>query len=317
MPKRNRISASGAAMNHETFVREQAQARFQADTLPEQTIGDALTDPAALPAIPAPLATIIQELRITGQKVRIPLEAAHPAATPDITPAVDGLGVSRAIADLTTIALVRGDLRGMLAHLCHASVELLDAAAAGVVLFEARGETRLTAASDEMAFRAEARRVDALRAGDDPSPVGDAGLELWAVPMRANGEAIGSLDLYRRTADPMPVHEAEIARTLASVAAGLVWGVRAHERDRVLAEQLQRALDSRIVIEQAKGILSAQLGVTVDEAFEVLRSVTRSRGARIHQLATAVVERSIELGRPQPGWPASSRRSSRGPRDAA
>jgi hypothetical protein len=288
-------------MKQDTFVRELAQARFQADTLPEQTIGDALTDP----------------MRITGQKVRIPLKAVRPAATPDVTAAVDGLGVSRAIADLATIALVRGDLRGMLARLCQASVELLDAAAAGVVLFEASGETRLMAASDEMAFRAEARRVDALRAGGDPSTVGDAGLNLWAVPMRANSEAIGSLDLYRRTADPMPVHEAEIARTLASVAAGLVWRVRAHERDRTLADQLQGALVSRIVIEQAKGILSAQLGVTVAEAFEVLRSASRSRGARIHQLATAVVERSIELGSLQPGMPAASRRSSRRPRDAA
>jgi hypothetical protein len=264
----------------------------------------------------APLATIIEELRATGEKVRIPLEPARPAAMPDVPPAVEGLAVSRTIADLTTIALVRGDLQGMLAGLCRASVGLLDAVAASVILFEASGETCLMAASDEVAFRAAARRLDVLRASGDGSLA--AGAELvWAVPMRANGETIGRLDLCRRTADPTPVHEAEIARTLAGAAAGLVWGVRAHERDRTLADQLQRALDSRIVIEQAKGILSAQLGVTVDEAFEVLRSAARRRGIRIHQLATAVVERSIEFGRLRPGMPASIGRSSRRPRDAA
>jgi hypothetical protein len=303
-------------MKHEPFMREPAQARFQADTLPEQTIGDAPINADAVPVMLARLATIVQELRVTEEKVRLPLAAARPA-TPDVTPAVDWLGVSRAIADMSTIALVRGDLRGMLARLCWASVELLDAAAAGVVLFEAHGEARLTAASDEVAFEALARRLDAVRANGDPSPVGDAGLDLWPVPMRANNEAVGSLDLYRRTADPMPVHQAEIARTLASVAAALVWRVRAHERDRALADQLQHALDSRVVIEQAKGILSAQLGVTVDEAFEVLRSASRSRGDRIHQVATAVVERSVELGRPQLGRPAAGRHSSRGTRAGA
>jgi hypothetical protein len=303
-------------MKHEPFMREPAQARFQADTLPEQTIGDAPINADAVPVMLARLATIVQELRVTEEKVRLPLAAARPA-TPDVTPAVDWLGVSRAIADMSTIALVRGDLRGMLARLCWASVELLDAAAAGVVLFEAHGEARLTAASDEVAFEALARRLDAVRATGDPSPVGDAGLDLWPVPMRANNEAVGSLDLYHRTADPMPVHQAEIARTLASVAAALVWRVRAHERDRALADQLQHALDSRVVIEQAKGILSAQLGVTVDEAFEVLRSASRSRGDRIHQVATAVVERSIELGRPQLGRPAAGRHSSRGTRAGA
>ena len=282
-------------MNDEAFVHELARTRFQADTLPEQTVGHPPIDPAAVPVMLSRLAT----------------------ATPDITAAVDGLGVSRAISDLATLALVRGDLRGMLARLWWASVELLDAAAAGVVLFEAHGESRLTAASDDVAFEALARRREAVGLNGNLSPVGDAGLDLWTVPMRANNEAVGSLDLYRRTAHPMSVHQAEIARTLASVATGLVWRVRAHERDRALADQLQRALDSRIVIEQAKGVLSAQLGVTVDDAFEVLRSATRSRGVRIHQLATAVVERSIDLRRPQPGMPAASRRPSRAARNGA
>jgi AmiR/NasT family two-component response regulator len=53
--------------------------------------------------------------------------------------------------------------------------------------------------------------------------------------------------------------------------------------------QLQRALDSRIVIEQAKGILAERLGITVDEAFALLREASRSRRTRIHKLAGAVV----------------------------
>jgi hypothetical protein len=131
----------------------------------------------------------------------------------------------------------------------------------------------------------------------DPAPAG-ARLEPLSFPMCANGEIVGHLVLYRCTANPMPDADAAIAQTLASVAAGLVWRVRAHERDRALAGQLQHALDSRIVIEQAKGILSAQLGVTVDEAFEMLRTNTRNRGARIHRVAKAVVEGNMPFETP-------------------
>lgn len=212
-----------------------------------------------------------------------------------VTPAVDGFVVSRVVAELVTIALVRDDLRDMLAHLCRASVDLLDVAAAAVVLHEAGDEGRLAAASDEVAFHAEAQHLDTLGAGGDPSPVGDAALKLSKVPMRGNGEAIGSLDLYRETAEPMAARQADIARTLARVAAELVWRVRAHEHDRTLVDQFQHALVSRIAIEQAKGSLSVQRGITIDEAFERLRRHARNNHMKLREVCRQLLDGELDL----------------------
>ena len=64
----------------------------------------------------------------------------------------------------------------------------------------------------------------------------------------------------------------------------------AHERQ----AQLQHALDSRIVIEQAKGILSERRGITIEEAFELLRGTARSNRIKVHDLARALVDRTDE-----------------------
>ncbi len=59
--------------------------------------------------------------------------------------------------------------------------------------------------------------------------------------------------------------------------------------------QLQTALDSRVVIEQAKGVLSERLGITVDEAFTMLRDHARCTNQRLHTVAAAVVGRRLDL----------------------
>ena len=88
------------------------------------------------------------------------------------------------------------------------------------------------------------------------------------------------------------------------------------ERLRMHNEQLERALESRIVIEQAKGVLGERYRMDVDDAFEVLRRAARSNRLRIHDLARAVIDSprtptSIELelaqSRLRPGRPASPR----------
>lgn len=61
------------------------------------------------------------------------------------------------------------------------------------------------------------------------------------------------------------------------------------EAQRTLARQLQHALDRRVVIEQAKGILAERHGATVDEAFEAMRSYARSNRRRLHDVAAEVV----------------------------
>lgn len=71
------------------------------------------------------------------------------------------------------------------------------------------------------------------------------------------------------------------------------------EAQQVLTRQLQHALDSRVVIEQAKGILAERHGATVDEAFEAMRSYTRSNRRRLHDVAAEVID-SLASSQPEP-----------------
>jgi anti-anti-sigma regulatory factor len=120
-----------------------------------------------------------------------------------------------------------------------------------------------------------------------------AALGLGAVssqPLRRNGQVIGSLLLG--TADDEPLEPAMLPDigSAARVAVELAMTRRDLDDAHLRAAQLQRALDSRVVVEQAKGRLSVEFGCTVDEAFEWLRRHARSTNRKLHDLATEVVD---------------------------
>jgi GAF domain-containing protein len=115
---------------------------------------------------------------------------------------------------------------------------------------------------------------------------------VYAVPVRRRGETFGSLTLYGERRDGLGPNEREIARALADIAAtGLL-----QRRDVAAADlqvaQLEQALESRVVIEQAKGILLAQGKPDLDEAFLALRRCARNRHRRIEDVAREVVARA-------------------------
>ena len=83
------------------------------------------------------------------------------------------------------------------------------------------------------------------------------------------------------------------AQALADVATIAIVQHRAADDAQALAEQLQLALDSRIVIEQAKGVIAEQAGLGMDEAFACLRGYARRRGRLLAEVAHDVVERRI------------------------
>ncbi len=73
------------------------------------------------------------------------------------------------------------------------------------------------------------------------------------------------------------------------------------EATRALVEQLQHALDSRILIEQAKGIIAERYGVTLAEAFEAIRNVARPERRTVRDVAAAIVDRRDEMARTRQG----------------
>ena len=120
---------------------------------------------------------------------------------------------------------------------------------------------------------------------------GQAGFTaVQALPMRLRDQVIGALNLFRGTVgafDPEVVH---VGQALADVATISLLHDRSMRRTDTLNEQLQTALNSRVVIEQAKGKLAERLGIDVNQAFTLLRDQARNRNQRLSDLARAFVD---------------------------
>jgi len=116
-----------------------------------------------------------------------------------------------------------------------------------------------------------------------------------AVPMRARGRSIGSLTLFRRVAGVLDPPAGTVAQALADTAATSVWQRWLLERREIEVAQLQEALDSRVLIEQAKGMIAERTGLAPDDAFDVIRGYARRRGLRLRQVARRLVDRTLDL----------------------
>lgn len=212
------------------------------------------------------------------------------------------------------------DVLEFLSVLVERCVELLDVAAAGVVLSDQRGGLRMAAASSEQARLVE---LFAVQADDGPCPecvrtgrpVSSADLTAedarWprfapaaraagfhaahAVPMRLRRTVVGALNLFNT--DPGEIDDAsvDLGQALADVATIGMLQQRSIHDSAILAEQLHVALNSRVVIEQAKGVLSAHGRTDMHHAFIALRGYARSQDLRLSELAHAVVEGTADL----------------------
>lgn len=111
-----------------------------------------------------------------------------------------------------------------------------------------------------------------------------------AVPMQLGGEAVGVLDLYDTGPREWSEDELQVARCFADMATAYVVNDSRLQSARSTAKQLQQALDSRVIIEQAKGILAGERQISPDEAFELLRTHARNHNALLQEVATAVVK---------------------------
>jgi GAF domain-containing protein len=198
-------------------------------------------------------------------------------------------------------------------------VELLGVSAAGLLLTDERDTLQVVAASSERTrllelFQLQTDQgpcVDCFRTGRPVSVTDLPTAGRWprftaaaaevgfaavhALPMRLRAEVIGALNLFDTGPSTLDESKLRIGQALADVATiGLLQQRAIHRRD-TLTEQLQTALNSRILIEQAKGVLAERLHIDMADAFTVLRNHARSHNRRLSDLAQAVVDGSQQL----------------------
>ena len=136
-------------------------------------------------------------------------------------------------------------------------------------------------------------------AGLHPEVGGGRLLLRSAIPMRLRSEIIGALNVFRVRPGALSDEDMKLARALADVATvGLLQERTIRARD-LVAEQLQGALNSRILIEQAKGVMAERTGLDVDQAFTVIRAHARQHGRPLMAVAVEVINGRVRLSRPQ------------------
>jgi GAF domain-containing protein len=119
------------------------------------------------------------------------------------------------------------------------------------------------------------------------------------VPIRHQGQSIGAINLYSGASRAWTTEEFNAARLISELAAGYLITNQLLRTQRTLAEQLQTALDSRVILEQAKGVLAERYGMAPDTAFEIMRSYSRAERLRLRDTARAVIEDGLDVLAPE------------------
>jgi GAF domain-containing protein len=228
--------------------------------------------------------------------------------------------LARTLVELADTLVDDFDVVELLTRLTHRCVELLDVAAAGLMLVADDGELQVVASSSDATMVLELLElqaeegpcIDCYRTGlpvvhedlglrDGRWPVfgrtaRDAGFQSsHAIPMRLRGATIGALNLFREHRGTLGAGDVLVAQALADVATIAVLQHRAARQAQHVNEQLQLALNSRIVIEQAKGVIAERAGLAVDDSFELLRDHARRHNRRLSEVARDVVEGRLPM----------------------
>ncbi|MDG4858174.1 GAF and ANTAR domain-containing protein [Streptomyces sp. T-3] len=225
--------------------------------------------------------------------------------------------VSAAFVDLADTLVQDFDVIGFLHTLAEHCVALLDVAAAGVLLATPGGQLVDAAASDERTrllelasiewdegpcrdcFRTK-RQVPDIRLATQAAKMRwprfapkalEAGFtSVTAAPLRLHDQVIGALNLFRDQPGPLRPDQLRLGQALADTATIGVLQQRAVSEQMTVTAQLQAALDSRIIIEQAKGYLAHRRGTGVEEAFALMRRYARDHQTRLTEIARQVLQ---------------------------
>jgi GAF domain-containing protein len=222
--------------------------------------------------------------------------------------------LARTLVELADTLVADFDVVELLTLLAGRCVEVLGASAAGLMLAGPDGELKVVASSSEAMrvlelFELEAKEgpcLDCYRSGqpatkpDLATPTSrwplfaaktlDAGFRsVHALPMRLRGNVIGVLNLFRVEAGEMQRADVEAAQALADIATIAILQHRASVEAKALNQQLQYALNGRVVIEQAKGIVAEREGLDMEQSFSALRKYARDHNLRLVGVAEAVI----------------------------
>lgn len=225
--------------------------------------------------------------------------------------------VIRAFVDLSNELVDGYDVVDMLSRLTSSCARLLDVASAGLLLADARDRLHLVASSSERTHHLEIfqlqrdqgpcldcyRHREAIIVPDLAAEVRwpefcraarSAGFEsVHALPMRLNDSVLGTLGLFGEEVGRLGVDDLALAQALVHVASVAIVNEKSSTDLVTINSQLQRALTSRIVVEQAKGVIAHVGGVDMDGAFAVLRQYARDHGRKLSDVAAEVVRRDL------------------------
>ncbi|MFI6517879.1 GAF and ANTAR domain-containing protein [Spirillospora sp. NPDC050679] len=230
--------------------------------------------------------------------------------------------VAETFVELADTLVAGFDVIDLLHTLAERCAELPGADAAGIMLADQRGTLALAAASDQ-----QARLMELLQLQEQQGPCLDACYSgrqttcadlaarpsrwpdftataqhyfaaMHALPLRLRDQRLGAMGLFSTVPGGLETGALSIAQALADVAAiGIVHQQLLHQHP-LITEQLQGTLNSRVLIEQAKGVLAARHGITPDQAFGRLRTHARSHGRRLTDLAADVLDGAVDITEP-------------------
>jgi hypothetical protein len=214
----------------------------------------------------------------------------------------------------------RHDVIDTMDLLVDAAVGFTPAVEAGIVLADADGTLHIMASTSERSSDVEEAELgtnqgpclESYRSGRTvETPSLSAARQRWpdfvrvaeqrgfqagyAVPLTLRGQRLGAMNLFFDRQDALTDADAAVAQALTEFATIGIVQRRSLQQHVDRAAQLQHALDSRVLIEQAKGALAFQRSVSIDEAFKLLREHARRTGTRIRDVAEQVVSRRLSV----------------------
>jgi transcriptional regulator with GAF, ATPase, and Fis domain len=223
-----------------------------------------------------------------------------------------------AFATLADTLVADYDVVDLLQTLVETCQRALDVTAAGLLLADGPGSLDLVASTSE-----ESRLVEVMQISADAGPCIEAFrtakvvslpdisqapddwgsfrasareqgfASVYAIPMRLRNNTIGALNLFRDATGELDAEDIRAAQALADVATIGILQERALRASDSIREQLQLALNSRVLIEQAKGVLAYTHDLSMDEAFARLRRYARSNGLPLADVAKGLVQRTL------------------------